>query len=514
MTNVDYKEMASRICSEAVHYIEKCENEDISITYIGEVFAVKIKKGIMMLDEKTFPHYGVDKLKKIFLSQDTTVINDESEDVGELPLSDKAGLFCAYILFGGIRAAIKNHLNPEYMLQNMGVKNAQEVISMVNNVQDIDNIDKFQLSIAEISDYLMSTIDSDQFMEFFLWGLTSFLGKGIINTCKENSTNEILSLFKVCKYISEKYYSIYSDRIIKMQYFYKEILCNQNTIESISEAVLDFIGDDINILQQFTCSCGIEDEIVDNLVLKHSSILLDCLFFIYYYSYENPQFIIKLGFTLMSEKFSAKIQEAIFLSFRTQDYAALIQYEYAWWCKETGGELSLPFPFSEETINLQDFNIVDYDLNNKTSLKIEQAIDDNILIEEHNHSTQILHDLEPYFVIFDKGASSERGSVYKRDYSSSVITWAEKQSKSLPIHGLAYILYKSRYFNWGDGCEFDEIFVRRITGIFNLQDKLTTLYPENKAKTKAWEILQKNKNLQGLLDSDKMKELEPVKKKS
>lgn len=66
----------------------------------------------------------------------------------------------------------------------------------------------------------------------------------------------------------------------------------------------------------------------------------------------------------------------------------------------------------------------------------------------------------------------------------------------------------------GDGCKFDEIFVRKIAGIFNLQDKLTTSYPENKAKNKAWEILQENKNLQGLLDSDKMKELEPVKKKS
>lgn len=509
MTDVEYNEFAQKILNDSNFEIEF---SSLNITNIGEVFLLKIKEGLAMLDEHTFPCKGADKVKNRLLPFFNDLTNDESEDVGELPLSDKVCLFISYILFGGIRLAIKNHPDPEFMLQNMGVENAMDFINRVNDVENINNVDELYESINDIGSSLASIIGPDKLINISVWGMISLFGKKVIRICKQGSTEEVLAFFKYIKYLGEKYPLIYKERIASIYYNIKTFFNDANIGELIPQTIFDDFFNNSIYLKSFTDIYAFMDEKFGD---EHTYLGLDLMFSIYYLIYDKPQYLVKLGFALMLDKMPGNVSKALFLTFREQDYAALIQYEYVWWCKETGGELSLPFPFFEGAIDLQNIDIVDYNLDYKIPLKIEQTIDDNMSIENrNNYSIQILHDLEPYFVVFDKGVSSEKGSVYKRDYSSLVITFSEKISSSWPVYGLAYILYKSRYFNWGDGCKFDEIFVRKIAGIFNLQDKLTTSYPENKAKNKAWEILQENKNLQGLLDSDKMKELEPVKKKS
>ena len=108
-----------------------------------------------------------------------------------------------------------------------------------------------------------------------------------------------------------------------------------------------------------------DDTVSEEFDEKYDSILLDLFFILYYFIYEAPQYIVKLGFYLMSDMLSSNINRAMIPSFQKQDYAGLIQYEYEWWCKETGERLSLPFPFFEGILDLNKISIVDYDLDKK-----------------------------------------------------------------------------------------------------------------------------------------------------
>ena len=112
---------------------------------------------------------------------------------------------------------------------------------------------------------------------------------------------------------------------------------------------------------------------------------------------------------------------------------------------------------------------------------------------------QIEHDLKPYFVVFDGRSSKEKGGVFLTDYLSDVISLSKSISKSHAVYGFAYILFKSRYLNWGT-VHFDDNFVYKIAKIFQIENQIGTKYNESQAKKKAKQILEKYEKLQGLLD--------------
>ena len=355
MTNEEYKELASKILNDVDNNEERLKQEENDIIYTIEVFLIKMKEAIATLDENTFPHCGVDLFKKI-LPPPNDEENDQSDDIGSLPPSDTTLCWLSYMQYTGIRLAVKNHADPEYMLSNMGVKNPHNLISQIN--KDIDDREELWDSICDICNQLESAIGIDKLMDIYLWGMASSYGKQIIKFCKSISQNNFLLILKEIEYIGKKYYQIYKERIPLIFFRLKEFISNRaNNIENcIPEEILGLIIE--NYLNEYS----FDKHTVDEVTCKCPNIMLDVFFLFYYYIYEKPQYIVKLGFTLMSGKSSAEIQSAIFLSFSSQDYAPLIQYEYEWWRKETGEILSLPFPFFKGTVNLQSINIVDYKL--------------------------------------------------------------------------------------------------------------------------------------------------------
>ena len=243
--------------------------------------------------------------------------------------------------------------------------------------------------------------------------------------------------------------------------------------------------------------------------------LLDIIFLHYYFIYQHPQYIIKLGFSLMSDSISTQIKEAMFSSFSAERYAPVTQYEYNWWCNETGKRLSLPYHFFDGTIDLRHINIVDYNLYDRQGVSDTKSLyDTNSLFGEELHINdeveQISRELYPYYTVFDESGSMERGHVFKKIYLIPLTIYAKKIKDSYSIYGFAYLLYKSQYLNWID-IEFDNTFVRKIAYIFGIEDKLEKTYPESKTRTKAWEIFENSPIPQGLLSEKEIKNLRPSK---
>lgn len=174
---------------------------------------------------------------------------------------------------------------------------------------------------------------------------------------------EIIHSLKYAKYTGVKYHSIYKERMLiiqnKVNSFSHE---NGNLEDFLPQDIIDLF---INYGNKFISLKDVDDAVYEEFGNKYYFLALDFLFVLYYFIYEAPQHIVKLGFYLMSDMISANISGAIIPSFQKQDYAGLIQYEYEWWCKETGERLSLLFPFFEGQLDLSKINIVDYDLDKK-----------------------------------------------------------------------------------------------------------------------------------------------------
>lgn len=377
MTNAEYNDFAKKVLDDILSD-DNPNTQSTDITNIGEIFALKIIEGIANLDENTFPHRGADKVNNEFISliNNTKNNNNSNECIGNLPISDTTIIFINYSLFLGIRLAINTHSDPEYMLQRLGIEDARSLISIVNNVENIDNAKESFNLILEIYDYLHSFINDDELIRLSLWGIISFYGSSIIKACKSESLEDVFYLFKDVKYITEKYHSIYKERIIIIHNTAKLLFNEEYNVEEIfPQHIIDFI---INYSTKIKSIKDLEDIISEDFDDKYNSIVLDLFFILYYFIYEVPKSIVKLGFYLMSDMLSSNINRAITPSFQKQDYAELIQYEYEWWCKETGERLSLPFPFFEGQLDLSKINIVDYDLNKKkTPLQIIVK-DDNL----------------------------------------------------------------------------------------------------------------------------------------
>ena len=97
MTNEEYKELASKILNDVDNNEERLKQEENDIIYTSEVFLIKMKEAIATLDENTFPHCGVDLFKKI-LPPPNDEENDQSDDIGSLPPSDRTLTWLSYML--------------------------------------------------------------------------------------------------------------------------------------------------------------------------------------------------------------------------------------------------------------------------------------------------------------------------------------------------------------------------------------------------------------------------------
>lgn len=384
MTNAEYKEFAKKVLKDIELDDDKPKIRNISITNIGEIFALNIIEGIANLDENTFPHRGADKVNNTFLSLVNSKIANRKESVGGLPPSNTTLTFISYIAFMGLRSAISNHSNPEYMLQNLGVEDARDFIFEVNNIDNINDDEESFNAILDIYGRLSDIIGWDNLWKISCWGMVSFYGRNIIELFKDLSPKEILYFFKLAKYISNKYHSICKERVVIIQSTIKFVFNNEyNNIEDfIPQDIIDTVIKNYAKFKSFekmNASIGTEDDAIPTEIEeKYKYLALDGLFVLYYYIYERPQSIVKLGFNLMSDKVSSNISGAMISSFRKQDYAGLIQYEYEWWCNETGERLSLPFPFFEGQLNLSGISIVDYDLDKKKAPLQIIVKDDNL----------------------------------------------------------------------------------------------------------------------------------------
>lgn len=504
MTIVEYNAFAKKILKEEI----ECSDE---ITNIGEIFLLKIKEGIAKLDENTFPHREADKFNNMFLSFVDSISEDnETTNIGSLPPNDKINFLIDYLLFLGISLAIKNHSNPEYMLHNLGIEDSLYFIRRMNDIEHINNVDDFRNQLCDIHNFF-PIISFDNWVNMSLWGVISFFGKSVIDFCKDDSALFILNLLKTAKYFGEKYLIIYKERIASIFYTIKSLF--EGDIESlIPQDILDYL---FNHSLQIKSFIDIEDSMPQELGDKYEYLGLDFLFVCYYFVYENPQNMIKLGFTLMSEKVSNAIKGAMFSTFKEQTYAPIIQYEYEWWCKETGEKLSLPFPFFEGIIDLKKINIIDYDLNNrKQSIKQtdeNKNLHSDLILESNNNTLRldspsiesIFENLKPYlrFVVCED--KTKVGASFKNNHLTAVTNIARELDNRYSVYGFACILFLSKYFVWKN-FEFNKDFVTYIVDIFGIDSRLIegSYYNFSKSKDKAKKMLNKEEtsHLKILLD--------------
>lgn len=362
MTNAEYNDFAKKVL-EDIFSDDNPNTQSTNITNIGEIFALKIIEGIANLNENTFPYRGADKVNNTIISLLNKRIDNSEENFGELPTSHITDMFIGYHIFFGIRLAINTHSNPEYMLQRLGVEDVQSLISKVNDVDNTDNAEEAFNLIVEIYNHFCSYIDNDKLFRLSFWGIISYFGRNIISHLKNVPLKEIIHSLKYAKYTGVKYHSIYKERMLiiqnKVNSFSHE---NGNLEDFLPQDIIDLF---INYGNKFISLKDVDDAVYEEFGNKYYFLALDFLFVLYYFIYEAPQHIVKLGFYLMSDMISANISGAIIPSFQKQDYAGLIQYEYEWWCKETGERLSLLFPFFEGQLDLSKINIVDYDLDKK-----------------------------------------------------------------------------------------------------------------------------------------------------
>lgn len=516
MPNEEYKKIAPQILDDAENYENQLKQKECNIIHISEVFLIKMQQGIATLDEKTFPHYGANQLKKLWIPQ-----NDENkehpDDISSQPPREAVSLLVCHYLYSGIQSAIQNHTDPEYMLSSMGVKNTYEVISQINKNSDDEK--GFLNFMLVVWDQLLSDIGADKCVNICLWGMASAYGKRIINFCKYFPQKDFLVLLKVVECIGKKYYQVYQERMPLLFYYLREIINNRsdNIKNDIPEEIFNFIIDNRIYNREFD---DISEHLYHIMRSKWPQLCVDICFLAYYYIYENPQYIINLGFTLISEKTSAKIQSAIFPFFYSQDYAPLIQYEYEWWCKETGKELPLPFPFFKGIIDLRKINITDYDLNNrKQHLEILSPTDVKQATENNNQrfcldlksndntlrlnssaietSGEIIFDKLKVHLCFVRNEDQRKaGASFRDNHLIKVVNIARKLNNCYSVYGFACILFFSKYFDWKD-LAFNKDFVAYIVDIFNIDNSLIegTCYNFSKSKDKATQILKKKDTL-------------------
>ena len=501
MTDSEYKEFAKHLVEDLFKEEENNKNESAQpippITHVGEVFMIKIMEAANLLDKSTYPHNSVDKLKRMLMRTLEQDENDESDNIGSLPLSPDSKSLIHLFFFGGIQSALKYHADPEYMLQNLGVENSKEIISRVNDIANIDDIDDFINSIFELNKKLYSTLGNDKFRNICVWGLVCYMGIGIIELSEECKNEDVLEFCKFIKKLGEKYSSICDERITSIYFNFKSLF-DKDTIneEFLMDYILPSFLFETNIYHPIESNDS--DQEFEKFAKNYPYQLLDIFFLYYYFIYKNPQYIVKFGFSFMSKSVSHEIAKAMFSTFRKDDYAALIQYEYEWWRKETGNSLSLPFPFYEEIINLNELGVIDYELAGSDIADGSQLPDPNLCplpknSESNNNSGEtIFNSLKKYCRYMNGEDVNEAGASFRNNHLSTVITAACRLKDRYSVYGFASVLFDSKYFNWADK-EFNKDFVMYIANIFNIDRSLVegNDYNQSKSREKAKQMLSK-----------------------
>lgn len=199
----------------------------------------------------------------------------------------------------------------------------------------------------------------------------------------------------------------------------------------------------------------------------------------------------------------------MFSSFSSQDYNSLIQYEYEWWCKETGQTLSLPYPFSDEPfVEKAAASIIDYNLNKPLQkLSISSEFVEAQIINDVS-SDEIFQYLKSYLAHVKSEDQTGRGNSFKHNHFIDICNIALKLKDRYSVYGFACILYLSKYFDW-NGINFNQDFVIYIAQIFHINIKLLDGKPYNfsKSKEKAYNMIVKKQVSDLLLDKKAKEEL-------
>lgn len=278
MTDIEYKEFAQKVVND---YFQDDTGEDcvqdICITHIGELFLLKIKEAVTLLDESTHPYNRADKLKNMVYFALKNKVKNSCNDIDGLyniNNSHSTNILSNFCLFWGIYSAVKYHSNPEYMLQNLGIETPIEFISYIKELANIEDINEFLDSISELIQNLVSILDYNKLTAFFLWGFVVSIETNLIKFCKEELAKDVLDFFKSIKEFGEKYPSICNERIALFYYKFKSIFEDSNT---------EFVPNDFLIIFLENNYYKLADSNIDyskwkDFVVKYSSIFLDVIF--------------------------------------------------------------------------------------------------------------------------------------------------------------------------------------------------------------------------------------------
>lgn len=516
MTNEEHNNWALKIYNENDDFFERIEENPkyLQITNISELFISKIHYAFNLLNEPTPKSEIVRESNNV--DKELNKNNPEEKDVSiyESPLSEELSIIAVSTWFKGLAYAVDNWENIEDLLLYFGLDNPSAFIFSVKNIANISDVDERLEKEASLLSDLLSVNKSDLAFDFLIYVLFASYRNTIITKCKKTSQKSVLEFLKFCKYLGERYPSLYKKRISKILFTLKKVSKDINKI-------VDLIDEyDMNYFVNKFISYNSLDEIINDdedidFSDKNIACMVDVMFALYHFFYICPQNIIKIAFFLMSGRMSPQLQEAMFKSFSATDYNTLIQYEYEWWRRNTGQTLDIPYQFSAEPFDKNNTTIVDYDLDDEkynTDIFINQPKlivykDPTTQVVEENNSIvtrkQIIHDLNPYFKIFMNRPGQTRGSFFIAHYLDDIIAFSEAIKDSYNAYGFAYILFNSKYFNW-DNAKFDDNFVNNIISIFGIKIEEDKTYTESKAKDSAKKILNKTE-LQGILNEDALK---------
>ena len=509
MPNEEYNKNTLKIFDDCACFIKKIKDdiESLQITNIGELFILNIHKGLCLLNETTPSSEIVKEAKNINAVLLKKVITDEEILMYKPPVSDEYETFMISSIFNALKFVVNKWENIEDILLNFGL-DPQTFISSVNttNISEIkERHEKEKGLINKILSIKITKLPS----YFIVYISFAFYRNVIINAYKEYPQDIIFIFLKLSKYIGEKYSSVYKERILKLSSLWKKILSDGNKIiDILKEYGLDNIIN-LGITESSTFKKNIHVYKSDEDIYpsdKIRALYADLFFTVYHLIYKCPQKLIKIAFSLMSDKVSPQLQEAMFKSFSATDYNTLIQYEYEWWRRKTGQTLDIPYPFSTEPFDKDNTTIVDYNLYDINEFKNQQEICECIDSKQKTENNevdrnQIITNLEPYFKISIDDSVNGKGNRFIINYLDDVIELSRTIKDSYNSYGFAYILFNSKYFNWKED-KFNARFVELIESIFKIQIKERRKYYQKDGCKKAKEILNKSKykKLRGLLN--------------
>lgn len=523
MTNEEYKKIALKIYEDLFEGEEneqgenEQDNQDIEITNVGELFLglfiesfSNIREEIPLCDYKNLIHTS---------NGDKDDHDDEaSNDIFQPEYKKEIVIILIEFAFKALKIAIDNLSGNEYVLYNLGIKDVEGFISKVNHVWNTPKSDERYLNEFNILyDFLYGSKNFGLTCSFILVSCLRVGQNFSMNKLRGCSFEEFVIRSKELKQCFDEYNFLCENRIL----YYKSLLSG---IGNDNNRIKDFFDEyDLNDIFEIIIKCNSFKDFEANidsyeLTDNQKVIIIDALLAMYYSIYLNPKLYVTMTFFCLNNILPFQINEALLISLRSSRYAPLIQYEYEWWCNETGQTLNIPFPFSTEPFDKNNTTIVDYDLDKlkytpnllvngpKPIKRIEYHEPDKAESGQTNKCNtieQIIHDLNPYFTIFFESPNETRGSFFIAHYLNPIIALSETIKDSYNAYGFAYILFHSRYFNWNT--VFNDTFVSNIMLVFGISVAESKSYPESKAKDRAKKILEDNVILRSILDDSTLK---------